>query len=123
MQLLAEKHIRWGFNKMLYKLKQEGFTWNHKSIYRIYCELKLNIRVKPKKRIPARKAKTLKSPIKPNTCWSIDFMSDILSNTQKFRTLNDRTFEQTQSLDVILQYFFYDFDGNMIEINREPSDD
>lgn len=31
--------------------------------------------------------------------------------------------KQTQSLDGILQYFFYDFDGNMIEINRESSDD
>jgi putative transposase len=42
LEELAEKHIRWGFRKMYDKLKNEGYRWNHKRIYRIYCDMKLN---------------------------------------------------------------------------------
>ena len=34
------------------------------------------------------KPKKLKSPKKPNMCWSMDFMSDCLENGRSFRTLN-----------------------------------
>lgn len=73
---------------MMNKIKQLGHPWNHKRVYRIYCEMGLNIRIKPKKRLPAREATALVQPIKPNICWSIDFMSDVLSNGRRFRTLN-----------------------------------
>lgn len=73
---------------MMNKIKQQGHPWNHKRVYRIYCEMGLNIRIKPKKRLPAREATALVQPIKPNICWSIDFMSDVLSNGRRFRTLN-----------------------------------
>jgi putative transposase len=69
-------------------LKLEGHHWNHKRVYRIYRELKLNIRVKPRKRLPAREARILIQPLHPNFCWSIDFMSDALHKGRKFRTLN-----------------------------------
>lgn len=29
----------------------KGFKWNHKRVYRIYRELELNLRIKPRKRI------------------------------------------------------------------------
>ena len=32
--------------------------------------------------------KTLLQPLQPNYCWSIDFMSDALSDGQRFRTFN-----------------------------------
>ena len=73
---------------MMSKIKQMGYPWNHKRVYRIYCELSLNIRVKPKKRIVGREAKPLVQPLQPNICWSIDFMSDSLISGRKFRTLN-----------------------------------
>lgn len=85
---LAEDHLRWGFDKMMNKIKQKGYLWNHKRVYRVYCEMGLNIRVKPKKRLPSREAISLVQPIRPNICWSIDFMSDVLSNGRRFRTLN-----------------------------------
>ena len=59
---------------MMSKIKQQGHPWNHKRVYRIYCEMGLNIRIKPKKRLPGREATALVQPIKPNICWSIDFM-------------------------------------------------
>jgi putative transposase len=88
LQALANVHKRWGFDKMMLKIKMDKQPWNHKRVYRIYCEIGLNIRVKPRKRIPKGEAKVINQPITSNVCWSIDFMSDVLSTGQKFRTIN-----------------------------------
>lgn len=88
LQALAEKYKRWGFDKMMLKVKMDGQPWNHKRVYRIYCELRLNIRIKPRKRIPKGEAKELLQPIQANICWSMDFMSDVLYCGRKFRTFN-----------------------------------
>lgn len=88
LQSLAEKHKRWGFDKMMLKARLDGKPWNHKRVYRVYCKIGLNIRVKPRKRIPKGEAKVLIQPIRPNICWSMDFMSDALICGRKFRTLN-----------------------------------
>lgn len=85
---LAERHRRWGFDKMMDWLRKEGFKWNHKRVYRVYRELGLNRRVKPKKRLPARHPQPLLQPIAANQVWSIDFMSDSLTDGRAFRTLN-----------------------------------
>lgn len=85
---LADSHKRWGFGLMFRWLRRQGYTWNHKRVYRIYCELALNLRIKPKKRLPARTPVPLHQPIAANYFWSMDFMSDALANGRKFRTLN-----------------------------------
>ena len=51
---IAGRKPRWGLGKMIGYLNQEGHRWNHKRIRRVYCELRLNLRVKPKKRLPKR---------------------------------------------------------------------
>jgi len=65
---------------MAAKLKAQGKPWNHNRIYRIYCEMKLNLRVKPKKRIPSRQKLALRQTERVNETWSIDFMEDALTN-------------------------------------------
>lgn len=85
---LAEKHRRWGFWKMYQRLRLDGHGWNHKRVWRVYCQMGLNIRVKPKKRLPSRNPKPLVQPDAPNLCWSLDFMWDNLTNGRAFRTLN-----------------------------------
>ena len=55
---LINEHKRWGFNKMRQKALLDNKTWNHKRLYRVYCELGLNIRIKPHKRIPKREARS-----------------------------------------------------------------
>lgn len=88
LKVLADDHKRWGFEKMRLKAKADSKSWNHKRLYRVYCELGLNIRIKPRKRIPKGEAKMLLQPLGSNICWSMDFMSDVLCCGRKFRTLN-----------------------------------
>jgi putative transposase len=85
---LAEVHRRWGFWMMHYNLRQLNHFWNHKRVYRIYTEMKLNLRRKCKKRLPLRPQESLVQPLIPNLTWSMDFMHDVLNNGVKFRTFN-----------------------------------
>ena len=88
LRQLAEQHRSWGYGKMIAYMKHQGYGWNHKRIYRVYCDLALNLRRKPKKRLPARTAQALAQPAQANQSWSLDFMSDSLSSGRAFRTLN-----------------------------------
>jgi putative transposase len=56
--------------------------------YRIYRDLELNLRIKPHKRIMRDKPNKLKVPDKINDVWSMDFMSDKLSDGRGIRTFN-----------------------------------
>jgi putative transposase len=85
---LAARKPRWGYGKMLAYLKRAGHGWNHKRIRRVYCELHLNLRVKPRKRLPKRIPQPLIQPASANQSWSLDFMSDSLVSGRAFRTLN-----------------------------------
>lgn len=85
---IAEKHPRHGFQKSFDLLRLAGHPWNHKRVYRIYCELQLNLKIKPKKRLAPRTKKTLVVPDALNIRWSLDYMSDVLMNGLRFRTAN-----------------------------------
>ncbi len=78
LQRLAEDYPAYGFQMMFDKLKQDGYSWNHKRVYRIYKALKLNLRSKGKKRLPSRFPIRLAVPCTVNQMWSADFMNDSL---------------------------------------------
>ncbi len=60
---LTKSHRNWGFMMcFLYLRNVKGFKWNHKRVYRIYCELELNLRIKPKKRLYREKPEPLHVP-------------------------------------------------------------
>ena len=49
---LTTTNKRWGFGLcFLYLRNVQAYAWNHKRVYRIYRELELNLRIKPKRRI------------------------------------------------------------------------
>ncbi len=86
---LTQTYKRWGFGLcFLYLRNVKGFKWNHKRVYRIYRELELNLRIKPRKRLVREKPDKLAVPESPNQTWSIDFMSDKLMNGRPIRTFN-----------------------------------
>ncbi len=60
----------------------------HKRIYRVYTDMKLNIRRRFRKRLPVRVKKALHQPDAINEVWSVDFMNDALWDGRRFRLLN-----------------------------------
>ena len=79
----------WGFGLcFLYLRNVKGHPWNHKRVYRIYRELELNLRIKPRKRLKREKPEALAVPDRPNRVWSMDFMADRLGDGRAFRLLN-----------------------------------
>jgi len=86
---LTKAKRSWGFGLcFLYLRNVRGFKWNHKRVYRIYRELELNMRIKPRKRLKREKPEPLAVPEYPNRVWSMDFMADQLADGRSFRTLN-----------------------------------
>ena len=79
----------WGFGLCFLFLRNvKGYGWNHKRVYRIYKELELNLRIKPKNRIEREKPEPLRVPESINECWSMDFMHDALEDGRAFRLFN-----------------------------------
>ena len=86
---LTNNQRNWGFGLCYLFLRNvKGFPWNHKRIYRIYRELELNLRIKPKKRLIREKPEALAEPVDLNDTWSMDFMHDTLSDGRNYRLLN-----------------------------------
>ncbi len=76
---LTENRRNWGFGLCyLYLRNVRGYPWNHKRFYRIYKELELNLRIKPKEWLFREKPETLSFPGTINGVWSLDFMHDRL---------------------------------------------
>ena len=86
---LTHQQRNWGFGLcFLYLRNVKDFKWNHKRVYRIYRELELNLRIKPKKRLAREKPEALVVPEAINVSWSMDSMHDQLSDGRSIRLFN-----------------------------------
>lgn len=86
---LTQNQCNWGFGLcFLYLRNVKGYLWNHKRVYRIYRDLELNMRIKPRKRLTREKPDVLAVPETINECWSMDFMHDQLSDGRTCRLFN-----------------------------------
>ena len=86
---ITHNQKNWGFGLCFLFLRNvKGFGWNHKRVYRIYRELELNLRIKPKKRIVREKPEPLAVPEAINQVWSMDFMHDSLQDGRTYRLFN-----------------------------------
>jgi putative transposase len=89
LQKLACENKSWGFGLcFLYLRNVKGYHWNHKRVYRIYRELELNLRIKPKRRLVRETPQPLSVPDNINECWSMDFMYDQLVDGRSVRLFN-----------------------------------
>ena len=74
---LSQCQRNWGFGLcFLYLRNVKGYTWNHKRVYRIYRELELNLRIKPRKRLTREKPEPLAVPEAINEYFMHDQLSD-----------------------------------------------
>jgi putative transposase len=86
---LTHNQRNWGFGLcFLYLRNVKGYPWNHKRVYRIYRELELNLRIKPRKRLIREKPEPLAVPTAINISWSMDFMHDQLEDGRSYRLFN-----------------------------------
>ena len=84
---LAQSHPTRGFDEYFGRIRQQGFKWNRKRVLRVYRLMKLGLRRKRKRRLPARIKQALRVPEQLNQTWSMDFMSDALSDGRRLRML------------------------------------
>lgn len=87
---VSSVHKTRGFGLCLLHLRNvKAHVWHHKRVHRIYCELELNLRIKPRRRLKREKPEELAVPEAPNLVWSLDFMADRLADRRQFRPLNE----------------------------------
>lgn len=87
LKALATQYPRYGYLMLHGLLRGEGWVKNRKRTYRLYTEEGLQVRTKKRKKL-TRPRQPMEVPTAPNQRWSMDFVSDQLSNGRRFRVLN-----------------------------------
>jgi putative transposase len=88
MREITEVRLHYGYRRVHVLLRREGWTVNHKKVYRLYREEGLGLRRrKPKRRRAAMSRQARPTASRPNERWTMDFMSDALASGQKLRVL------------------------------------
>jgi putative transposase len=84
---LAAERRRFGWRRLKLLLEREGTRMNHKKLRRLYAEERLQVRRRGgrKRALGTRAPMTL--PQGPNQLWSLDFVSDTLTDGRRFRIL------------------------------------
>ena len=84
---LAAERRRFGWRRLKLLLEREGIHMNHKKLRRLYVEERLQVRRRGgrKRALGTRAPMTL--PQGPNQRWSLDFVSDTLTDGRRFRIL------------------------------------
>jgi putative transposase len=88
LHTLAGERRRFGYRRLTVLLRREGWTVNHKRVYRLYRQEGLGVRRRKRKRLGAAERRPLIPPTRGNERWSMDFVSDALTDGRKFRSLN-----------------------------------
>jgi putative transposase len=87
MKAIAHERRRFGYRRLHVLLRREGYVVNHKRLFRLYREEKLAVRRRGgRKRAIGTRAPML-IPLAPNERWSLDFVSDQLTDGRRFRIL------------------------------------
>lgn len=84
---LAHARPRWGYRRIHVLLLREGWRVNRKRVQRLYRADGLAVRRKGKRKRSQAPRPVRKVLGAPNERWSLDFVSDTLSNGRTFRCL------------------------------------
>jgi putative transposase len=85
---LAQERRRFGYRRLQILLRREGLHVNHKRLYRVYAEARLQVRKRVKRRVSLGRGNVAPAVTAVNERWSLDFVHDTLQNNRRIRTLN-----------------------------------
>ena len=85
---LAAVRRRFGYRRLLLLLRREGVRVNHKKLRRLYREERLQVRRRGGRKRALGTRSPLTMPQGPNQRWSLDFASDTLTDSRRFRMLS-----------------------------------
>lgn len=84
---LAKAQRRFGYRRLHVYLRREGHEVNHKRLFRIYREEQLHVRRRGRRKRAMGTRAPMTLPLIPNQRWSLDFVSDQLTDGRRFRIL------------------------------------
>lgn len=84
---LSGERRRFGYRRLHILLRREGWALNWKKLYRIYREEGLTVRKRGGRKRALGTRAPMAIPQVPNQRWSLDFVSDSLSDGRRFRVL------------------------------------
>lgn len=87
MRAIAHERRRFGYRRIHIMLRREGITVNHKKLYRLYREERLAVAKRRGRKRAIGTRLPMLVPALPNTRWSLDFVSDQLTDGRRFRVL------------------------------------
>jgi len=87
MKGIAQERRRFGYRRLHVLLKREGFVVNHKKLFRLDREERLTVRRRGGRKRAIGTRAPMMVPMAPNDRWSLDFVSDQLTDGRRFRIL------------------------------------
>lgn len=84
---LAAVRRRFGYRRLRVLLTREGIHMNHKKLRRLYREERLQVRRRGGRKRALGTRAPMALPQGPNQRWSLDFLSDALTDGRRFRIL------------------------------------
>lgn len=81
---LANVRRRFGYRRLHVFLRREGHEVNHKRLFRIYREEQLHVRRRGGRKRAMGTRAPMELPLMPNQRWSLDFVSDQLTDDRTF---------------------------------------
>ena len=90
MKALAHDRRRFGYRRLHVLLRDEGHLVNHERLYRLYREEKLTVRKRGGRKRAIGTRTPMFIPTAANDRWSLDFVSDQLTDGRRFRVLTTR---------------------------------
>ena len=87
MIALACERRRFGYRRLHALMRREGLEVNHKKLFRLYCEEKLSVRRRSGRKRAIGTRRPMIVALQPNERWSLDFVSDQMTDGRRFRIL------------------------------------
>ena len=87
LKALAQERRRFGYRRLHVLLRREGHAVNKKRVHRIYREERLTVRRRGGRKRAIGTRRPIETPLAANQRWSLDFVSDQMTDGRRFRIL------------------------------------